>query len=356
MDKVRFAVIGVGGFGRKRIDAIMKSEHSDLIYLVDVNKSIVKDMERSTGAEAISFEQLLLKNDYDVAIIATPNKWHEELAIRLLRTGKDVWCEKPMSISIESAKKMLEESIRTKRILKVGSNVRYFPNVVRSIELLRDGFAGRVLFFRGCIGNEGAHLLKSEWYTKKDMIGGGTLLDNGVHLIDLIRYLICEITECYMCKCTNLKWRLDDIEDNAIAVYGLSNGGIATVHSSWTDKSGYMYFEVHGEDGYLHVDSRWSKAILTYGKSYSKPSYEDFTSYPKMSYDLELEDFINDYRREFHPKPTSYDGYRAVKIIMKSYIAEQTCRPVTTFDESDRKLYESFIRTFNFKNAHVEAK
>jgi len=356
MDRVRFAVIGVGGFGRKRIDAIMRSNRADLTYVVDINRDIAEDIRKSTGAEVVSFEELLSKKNYDVAIVAVPNNWHKELTIKLLDAGKDVWCEKPMSMNIESAREMLMKSIETKQMLKVGSNVRYFPNVMKAIELIREQFLGRILFFRGWIGNEGLHLLRKDWYTKKDMIGGGTLLDNGVHLIDLIRYLADEITECYMCKCANLKWHLKGVEDNAIAIYGLSNGGTAIIHSSWTERSGYMYFEIHGEDGYIHVDSRWSKAILIYGKSGSEPLREDYTSYPKMSYDLELEDFINNYKRGFHPKPTSYDGYRAVKVIMQSYLAEQTGKPVTTFDESDRKLEESFMRTFNVEDPYIRAK
>ena len=353
MDKIKFAVVGIGGFGSKRINSILRSEVAELAYVVDTNEELARGVSRRVGVDAISFDELLSRKDYDIAIIATPNVFHEELAIKILKSGRDVWCEKPMTISIESARRMLMKSVESGAMLKVGSNPRYFPNVLRAAELIKQGYTGRILFFRGWIGNEGLHLLSKSWYTRKKMIGGGTLIDNGIHLIDLVRYLVDEIVKCYSCKLATLKHDLKDLEDNALAVYELLNGGFAFIHSSWTERSGYMYFEIHGDGGYIHIDSRWSKAIIKYGKSSDEPIYEDYTQYPKISYDLELEDFVRDYREGFHPKPTSYDGYRAVKIIMKSYLTATKGRPMITFDTSDRELEKIFLKRFNVRNAHI---
>lgn len=349
MDKVRFSVIGVGGFGKKRIDSILRSKCAELNYIVDVNDEIAKNISKESGAAIVSFEELLHKNDYDVAIVAIPNALHENVVIKLLEAGKDVWCEKPLSISIESARKMVLKSLKTKRILKVGSNVRYFPNVMKASELMKAGFIGNQLFFRGWIGNEGLHLINKSWYTKKEMIGGGTLLDNGIHLIDLVEYLIGKISECLASVTINSKWHFDGLEDNAIVVYRLSNGGVATIFSSWTDKSGYMYFEIHGEDGYIHVDSRWSKAKIAYCRSGGQPIHEDYTKYPKLSYDLELESFVKEYNDGFHPKPTSYDGYRAVKIVFRSYLSAFSLKPVATIDPTDVELEKEFMKTFQVR-------
>jgi len=348
LDKIRFAVIGVGGFGQKRIKSIMKSSMAKLSYITDINAKLVEDLSKKLSINVVSLDELSSKKDYDVTIVATPNLFHEELVIKLLKSGKDVWCEKPMAINIESARRMVLESIKNRRILKVGSNPRYFPNTLKASDLIKRKYIGKIMFFRGWIGNEGLHLLNKDWYTKKEMIGGGTLIDNGVHLIDLIRYLAGEIVECFSCKLALLKHNIRELEDNAMAIYELSNGGLALIHSSWTEKTGYMYFELHGEEGFIHVDSRWNKAIIRYGKSGEKPSYEDYTKCPKMSYDFELEDFIKDYRDGFHPKPTSYDGYRAVKIVMQSYVAAQK-GSTPTFNSSDLKLKEDFLKHFKVR-------
>jgi predicted dehydrogenase len=349
MDRVKFAVIGVGGFGLKRVNSILKSEVAELTYIVDANKDLVRDLSKKFGVGGVTFDELVSKKNYDVAIVAVPNFLHYELAIKLLEAGKDVWCEKPMTISIDMARKMVLKSIEKGAILKIGSNPRYFPNVLRALELIMQGYIGRVLFFRGWIGNEGLHLLSKSWYMDKNMAGGGTLIDNGVHLIDLIRYLADEVIKCYSCKLTTLKHNLSDIEDNAVSLYELSGGGFALIHSSWTEKSGYMYLEIHGDNGYIHVDSRWSKAVIKYDRSSGKPICEDYTQHPKLSYDLELEDFVKDYKENFHPKPTGYDGYRAIKIIMQSYSAATIQQPVITFDSSDNDLKERLLKVFKIR-------
>jgi len=349
MDRVKFAVIGVGGFGLKRINSILRSEIADLAYIVDINEDLAKNLSRKFNVNYVSFDKLILKKDYDVAIIAVPNFLHYEFAIKLLEAGKDVWCEKPMTINVNLARKMVLKSIEKRAILKVGSNPRYFPNVLRALELIKQGYIGKVLFFRGWIGNEGLHLLNKNWYRDKELAGGGTLIDNGVHLIDLIRYLADEIVKCFSCKLTTLKHNLGNVEDNAVALYELSEGGFALMHSSWTERSGYIYFEIHGENGYIHVDSRWSKALIKYGRDGDKPACEDYTHHPKLSYDLELEDFVKDYKEGFHPRPTSYDGYRTIKIIIQSYLAGTIQQPVITLDSSDNDLKEKFLQQFNVR-------
>jgi predicted dehydrogenase len=349
MDRIKFAVIGVGGFGLKRVNSILRSEVADLAYIVDTKKDLAQDLSRKFGVDYVGFDELLSKKNYDVAIVAIPNFLHYEFVVKLLDAGKDVWCEKPMTISVDMAHKMVLKSIEKEAILKVGSNPRYFHNVLRALELIKQGYVGRILFFRGWIGNEGLHLLSKSWYKNKEMAGGGTLIDNGIHLIDLVRYLADEVVECYSCKLTNLKYNLSDVEDNAVALYKLSGGGVALVHSSWTEKSGYMYFEIHGDKGYIHVDSRWSKAVVEYGRSSDKPTREDYTQYPKLSYDLELEDFVKDYKKGLHPKPTSYDGYRAIKIISQSYLAATIQQPIVTFDPSDNDLKEKLLQRFKVR-------
>lgn len=346
MDRIRFAVVGVGGFGKKRINAISDSRSAELAYVADLDKKLAGEVGRNTSAEVVTLEELLSKNDFDVANIAVPNIWHSDLAVKFMKAGKDVWCEKPMSTGTESARRMVLKSVETRRILKVGSNVRYFPNVMRASKLIADGLLGRILSFRGWIGNDGSHLANKEWYADRGVSGGGTLLDNGVHLIDLIRHLVDEVRSCNWCQCSNLQWNLNSVEDNAVCSYGLSGGAIGFIQSSWTDRTGYMYFEIHGDAGFVNMDSRWSKSSVTYGKRVEDRRFEDLTDFGKRSYDLELEDFLKCLKSDLHPRPTSYDGYRAVKIVAKSYESESSARQVNTFDALDRKLKQRFRRTF----------
>jgi predicted dehydrogenase len=126
MNSVRFLVIEVGGFGKKRIDAIMRNKKAELVYVVDADECIAERFARYTGGEAVSFEQLISRKGFDVAIIAVPNRFYEEITCKVLQIGKVVWTEKPMSISIDSALRMVMKSIEVGKFLKIDSNVRYF--------------------------------------------------------------------------------------------------------------------------------------------------------------------------------------------------------------------------------------
>jgi predicted dehydrogenase len=343
---IRFAVVGLGRFGMKRINSILKNKNAELVYVCDIDKEKSLDVARQTGSTPISFENLLVKKDYDVAIIALPNFYHTEFVIRMLDAGHDVWCEKPMATTVEGAKKMLEKSIETRRILKIGSNTRYMPNVIRIKDIILKENLSQPLLFRGYIGNSGKHLQLNSWYKDKILCGGGTLLDNGVHLIDLIRYLVGEISYCKFCLLKNIKYQLEGQEDNALGVYELENGTLAYIHSSWTEKYGYMYFELHYENNVIVADSRLGKSMITIIDENGQQYHKDYTHEPKYSYELELEAFINDYKKGIHPSPTSYDGYRTLRVISASYLSARLGQPVNTFDESDIELQTKLKNVF----------
>jgi len=341
-DSVKFALIGLGRFGQKRLRAFLRNRSiAELIYVCDIDQELCRRTAKEVDATPISFDELLHKRDYDVAMVCVPNVWHYEIVNGLLEHGKDVWCEKPLSVNSSLAKKLLIKSIKKRRYLKVGSNVRFFPNVLRAREFLERNDMGAILISRGWIGNAGSHLSGGSWYTKKELIGGGTLLDNGVHLIDLNRWLIGEITECVSCYTTQLRHSFVGLEDNAIAIYRSEGNSLITIHSSWTDTTGYMYLDIVTSNEYLVLDSRFSKMLLK-----TPRGEEDLTSIGKESYDLELDDFVSKYNAGLYPSPTAYDGYRSVKIVELSYRAAESHSKVSTFDEEDANLRSLFEKEY----------
>jgi predicted dehydrogenase len=116
--------MGVGDFGLKRVNSIIRSRIAELTYVVDVNKDFAQKISRELRVNYVSFEELLQKKGFDVAIVAVSNFLHYEHAIILLEHRRDVWCKRPMSISVELARKMVLKSMEKKAILKVGSNPR----------------------------------------------------------------------------------------------------------------------------------------------------------------------------------------------------------------------------------------
>ncbi len=350
-DRIRIAVVGLGRFGRKRLRSITSNPRQlDLTYLSDINADLAREMAKRMGCSAVDVQELLGLRDFDVALVAVPNKFHYDVVTRLLAARHDVWCEKPMAIEASMARSMVRTSIRYRKMLKVGSNARFFPNVLRAEEILRsDSSPDPTLFFRGWIGNAGEHLDLADWYKQREIIGGGTLLDNGIHLIDLIRHLVGEIRTCTSCHLYNRKWSFRGLEDNALALYELEDGEPASIHSSWTDSAGYMYFEIHGDKGLLQVDSREARAILTHKSDGGQEIREDFSSSRKKSYDLELERFVEDYNKGVHPEPTSYDGFRAVRVALASYRSNEFGRPVKAIGREDVDLLGALRKVFHLR-------
>jgi predicted dehydrogenase len=350
MDSIRFAVIGLGRFGQKRIRSVLANEGLDLVYVSDVDRELTRNVAKQTEASGIEFDELLSRRDFDVALVAVPNRAHFDLVVRLLADRHDVWCEKPMSVDTVRARAMVRTSVLHRRMLKVGSNVRFFPNVMRAEELVRTRLEATPTFVRGWIGNVGEHLSAGGWHTSRQVSGGGTLLDNGVHFIDLMRHLVGEVRTCKFCVTYHRLWPFPGLEDNAFVMYELENRTPASMQSSWTDSAGYLYFEIHYPNGFVQIDCRADNAALTYKIGDNGPISEDFSRVRKRSHDLELERFLSDYRDGVHPEPTSYDGYRAVNVACTSYRSRARGMPLRTFGSEDRKLQALFAKSFTLRD------
>lgn len=314
--KLGFAVVGVGNFGLKRINALKTSTRARAASIFDPNTAKAEKVASDVGAKVQSFDQILDDPEVDVVDIATPNKYHAEYALKTLQAGKVAWCEKPLASTVEQCRAILQAARKHSGKVKVGSTVRFFPNILKLKELSNS--IGTPLFFRGYIGNVGRQLKGSSWYAKRELVGGGALLDLGVHLIDLIRWLLGEIESCYATTSSNV-WHLSDLEDLAMCTFQLSSGARASIQASWHEWCGYMYFEIYGTQGFIRSDNRFSTARLTIGNKEKVLNEYDYSSLGQISYANELEHFTDSYFKSRELEPSAYDGYRAVKIVRACY-------------------------------------
>ena len=315
--KLRFAVIGCGRMGLRRINLIRNHPLAELRYVEDSNDEVAKKVSRQVGCQYFSgWEKLLKCPDVDCVVVSVPNKFHHDVCIAALRTGKHVFCEKPLARNPVEAQEIVEELQRSQGSLKVGSNLRYFPSVLKAKELLDEDRIGKILFARGWIGHSGWQV--GTWYSDPEMIGGGTLLDNGCHLLDLYRWFLGEVESCIGFVSTTL-WPIAPLEDNAMAMFRFAEGKIAFLQSSWTEWAGYMYLELYGTRGILRIDNRGQSCTTILSDREGQNSVYDYSHEPPKSYLLEFDDYIKAILNGKQPLPSGFDGLRAVQMVYAVY-------------------------------------
>ncbi len=189
-------------------------------------------------------EELLADRDIDAVSICAPNYAHADLAIRALKAGKHVLCEKPMAVTLEECEAMLAAAEESGKFLMIAHNQRLAKAHVEAKKLLEQGLIGKVLTFRTAFGHGGPESWsispgKNVWFFDKDKAAMGAMADLGVHKTDLIQYLTGQRVVRTTARLATLDKRGEDgnligVDDNAWCIYELSGGAVGTMTASWT--------------------------------------------------------------------------------------------------------------------------
>lgn len=259
---LRVALVGCGAIGAVRADAIARSPHVTLRVACDVDQARATEVAKGHGAAVeTDWAAVVVRSDVDLVIVATANHLHAPVTIAAAEAGKHVLCEKPMARTADECRAMVAAAERMGVTLKVGFNHRHYPPVAAARAAIDAGKIGEVQFVRAAIGHEGGPGFVGRWMTQYDIAGGGTLIDNGIHVLDLTRYLLesqgARIVEAQG-YAINARWPVAPCEDNAFCLFRTdpTDGPprVAQVTSSWTEWKGYRWFvEAYGTRGYVHA-------------------------------------------------------------------------------------------------------
>lgn len=324
--KIRFAVIGCGRMGLRRMQTIVEHPKAELVCVVDVNEQEARLAADKYGCQYyLSYEEMLYRRDIDCVIVSVPNKWHRETVIAALDSKKHVFCEKPLARNPQEAQAMVDAAVRNGVTLKTGSNLRFFPSILKAKELIDRRVIGELLFLRSWIGHEG--WTRDKWYAQQDITGGGAFLDNGCHVLDITRWFLGEVKSCMGMIQTNL-WPVKPLEDNGFGIFETVDGKTALIHASWTEWAGYMYMEIYGSEGYIRIDNRGRTCKTVLGNREGREEIFDFSSLPPSSYKDELNDYVDAILGGRQPLPSGHDGLRAVQMAWGVYESAKTGRKV----------------------------
>ncbi len=302
MNKVKFGIAGYGKMGKIREESILNSSDAKLISIYEISEYSHND---KGVVQCNSFDELLT-TDIDAVIVSAYVSVAADYVIRALSRGKHVFCEKPPSMTAKEMEKVIEIEKKMGKVLKYGFNHRFHYSVMEAKKVINDGGMGKMLWMRGVYGKAGSIDFHDNWRNYKNYSGGGILLDQGIHMIDLFRYFSNDEFECLSSHLTSSFWNVE-CEDNAFLTLKSKNDIVATLHSSATQWKHKFLLEMAFENGYINLDG-----ILSSTRSYApetmiigKREFEDITfamGKPKESityyeydnsWELELKEFID---------------------------------------------------------------
>lgn len=263
---VNVGLIGCGRVARAHVAALKAAEHTKLVAVADIKEDRAKAFAEEHGADAYTdWRELLKRDDIDAIQICTPHYLHAEMAIAAANAGKHVLTEKPMAISVADADAMIEAARRNNVFLGVIFQNRYNDGSIAIKEAIESGRLGEIKGTRAFItwDRSDDYYRKSDWKGTWDKEGGGVLIDQAIHTIDLMQWFVGEIDSIRATYDTRAHEYID-VDDVAEAFIKFKNGAIGCVYANcfyvWNAP---IYLEVVGTKGRAELIG--SEAIITVG-------------------------------------------------------------------------------------------
>jgi predicted dehydrogenase len=247
------ALVGCGLIGTKRAAAL--ADDDELLACYDLDPEAARRLCEAHGGRVCATLDQLLEAGADVVVVATV---HDELALiaeRALESGAHVLVEKPAGVSVAQVERLIESASRAARLVKVGFNHRFHPGIARASEEVRSGVHGELLFVRGRYGHGGRIGYEREWRADPQRSGGGELIDQGMHLLDLTHWLAGPLP-LHSALLRSQFWEAP-VEDNAVLVLGEGDSRLApwaVLHVSWTEWKNMFSLEIYCRSAKLQVD------------------------------------------------------------------------------------------------------
>lgn len=336
MKKLKVGIAGYGIVGRRRRACI--DQHPDLQTVSVCDKSFENVGEFSDGVRFYPSYHEMLGENLDILIVCLTNDVNPEATIAGLERGLHVFCEKPPGRNLEDIMRVIQvERQHPGCCLMYGFNHRYHDSVQDAINIIRSGELGRIINLRGVYGKSKIITYnQTDWRTKRAVAGGGVLLDQGIHMVDLMRLFAGEFTHVQSVV-TNSHWGYD-VEDNAYAIMQTDDGIVGMLNSSATQWRHRFNLDINLERGSVILGG-----LLTGTKSYGAETLtvatvdhatnngdpkEQLTRYNRdPSWEMEIKKFADCILRgEPIEHGTSRDAYNTMKLVSQIYYADTIWR------------------------------
>lgn len=317
------AIIGCGLIGRKRAAAVGDAR---LVSCADIVLERARSLAATTpGALATTnWQETIQDKDVNVVVVATTNNLLAEITYAAVQAGKHVLVEKPAARHARELRSIIKLARQKGVVVRVGFNHRYHPAFRKARELYESGMLGELMFVRGRYGHGGRTGYEKEWRANPMLSGGGELIDQGVHLIDLARWFLGEFNKV-IGDVQTYYWQML-VDDNAFLLLKTPKQQVAFLHVSCTEWKNLFSFEIYGNKAKLHIEGL--------GGSYGVERLYFYQMRPEMgppetfiwefpagddSWQVEFAEFLEDIRLKRQPSVGLEDARAALVIIEKIY-------------------------------------
>lgn len=316
-------VIGCGLIGHKRAKAL--GTGGRLLGCADLDESRAESLAKLYGAKVfVDWRDLLSQADIDIVIVATLHDSLAEITRSAIEAGKHVLVEKPAARTAAELVSVMDAALEYGVKVHVGFNHRYHRSFRKAKEILDAGALGELMFIRARYGHGGRIGYDKEWRAKPELSGGGELIDQGPHLIDLSRWFLGEFVEMNGSAQTYY-WDMP-VDDNAFMLLKTAKKQIAFLHASCTEWKNLFSMEVYGKEGKLDLSGlggSYGVEKLTWYKMLPEMGPPETTSweYPMGddSWAVEVAEFFDDIRLNRAPAAGLVDAQEALKVVEKIY-------------------------------------
>ena len=317
------AIVGCGLIGRKRAAALAGQR---LVACVDAAPERAAGLAATApGAAAVArWEDAVARPDVDIVVVATTNDALAPITLGALDAGKHVLVEKPAARTAAELDPVIARASAAGRRARVGFNHRYHPALRRARAVIDEGGVGPLMFVRGRYGHGGRVGYDREWRADPARSGGGELIDQGVHLIDLAGWFLGAFTRVEGFATTYF-WDMP-VDDNAFLTLGTAGGQTAFLHASCTEWKNLFSLEIYGRDGKLHVEGlggSYGVERLAFYRMRPEmgPPQTTIWEYPEAdgSWALEFAEFVDDIRLGREPAAGLAQARAALAVVEQVY-------------------------------------
>jgi UDP-N-acetyl-2-amino-2-deoxyglucuronate dehydrogenase len=327
MEKVRFAILGCGVISKIHVSGIADTEEVELVAVCDAVEENMRPYAVEYNVRTYTdYAEMLKADDIEVVCICTPSGMHPEQTIMAAKAGKHVICEKPMAIQLEDIDRMILACKKNNVLLSTIFPWRMSPVIQYVKQFIADGGLGKLSLCSAHIKPFRAQKYydSAGWRGTWAIDGGGVLMNQGIHTVDQLQWLVGPVASLY----GQAKHVLRDIEveDTAITLLNFHNGALGLIEASTTAYNTPDSIVLHGEKGTIIISKG---EITTFDlinvEKVDLPKFEPFEVIPD-GHRIQIRDMAYAIREGRQPVVTGHDGRHSLEIILGTYESSKTKR------------------------------